>query len=260
MKEKIKQFFSVWLVILILNQLFIFRGCFALYCLISALPHTGVLAFLWVKYIGGSADDTVKESESDLHSVESKQTKDAVKKSVDKLERERNEKYTKKPPKTDYLKEMGDNYERFIGAEFEKKGDLVIYNGFIKGYEDQGVDLVSISENSKTINLIQCKNWTKMRMSLSHMENVYSKLNNYNFDCLSFPSYQVDDYRIKHSKNDNTYAMLLKAKTELPEFTIRKTLFIASEKVVDLEVGPYLTMMTPTIFRYKDMKIVMKAN
>lgn len=260
MKEKIKQFFSVWLVILLLNQLFIFRGCFALYCIVSALPHTGVLAFLWVKYIGGSADGSAKENKHDLHADESKQTKDAVKKSVDNLERERNKRYTKKPPKTDHLKEKGDEYERFIGAEFEKKGDLVIYNGFIKGYEDKGVDLVSISEDSKTINLIQCKNWTKMRMSLSHLEDVYSKLNNYNFDCLSFPSYQVDEHRKRPSKNDNTYAILLKAKTELSELTIRKTLFIASEKVVDLEVGPYLTMMTPTIFRYKDMKIVMKAN
>jgi len=37
-------FLVTWVVILILNQLFIFGGCFAPYCLIAALPHTGVIA------------------------------------------------------------------------------------------------------------------------------------------------------------------------------------------------------------------------
>jgi hypothetical protein len=40
-----KFFFIAWLIILILNQVFIFGACFALYCLLAALPHTGVIAF-----------------------------------------------------------------------------------------------------------------------------------------------------------------------------------------------------------------------
>ena len=260
MKGRIQEFFSAWLLVLVLNQIFIFHGCFALYCLLPALPHTGLLAFLWVKFTGKPSEPPISNEKVQPQSAELKkdreQKKAAAKQAVEKYQRENVEQES--TPKPDPLKEKGDRYERFIGAEFEKKGDLVIYNGFIKGYEDQGVDLISISNDSQTINLIQCKNWTKMRMSLAHMEDVYAKLDRYDFDCLSFPSYQVDAHLA--SKNNDTYAILLKAKNELPKLVIRKTLFIASEKVVDLEVGPYLTMMAPTIFRYKDMKIVMKES
>lgn len=39
-------FLVTWVVILIANQLFIFGACFAPYCLIAGLPHTGVIAAL----------------------------------------------------------------------------------------------------------------------------------------------------------------------------------------------------------------------
>ncbi len=35
-----------WVVIIIVNQLFIFGACFAPYCLIAALPHTFVISLL----------------------------------------------------------------------------------------------------------------------------------------------------------------------------------------------------------------------
>ena len=284
MKENIQAFFGVWLMLIILNQIFIYHGCFAPYCLLAALPHTGVLAFLWVKFLiapktpDKKVDASFEQIKRDNERNKLKQDaiKAAIKKATEKANQKakesnqpatknnqpnspKNPKPSKKPKNRDPLKEKGDRYERFIGSEFEKKGELVIYNGFIKGYEDQGVDLISIASDVKSINLIQCKNWTKMRMTLAHMEAVYEKLNQYDFDCLSLPSYQVDEYRTSTLKKGNTYSILSKAKNELPTLTIRKTLFIASEKVVDLEVGPYLTMMTPTIFKYKDMKIVMKG-
>ena len=63
--------------------------------------------------------------------------------------------------KENSLKEQGDAYERFIGKQFEEKGYLVIYNGFICGFDDGGVDLVAISADAKILYLIQCKNWQK---------------------------------------------------------------------------------------------------
>ncbi|MCX7067222.1 MAG: hypothetical protein NTW85_05970 [Methylococcales bacterium] len=33
---------------------------------------------------------------------------------------------------------------------------------------------------------------------------------------------------------------------------ISQTLYLALEKVVDVEIGRYLTMMSPTIFKYED--------
>ena len=47
-------FLVVWAVIVIANQLFIFHGCFAPYCLIAALPHTSVIAALITYFINES--------------------------------------------------------------------------------------------------------------------------------------------------------------------------------------------------------------
>lgn len=37
-------FLTCWFVILLINQIFIFHACFKAYCLIAALPHTGLIA------------------------------------------------------------------------------------------------------------------------------------------------------------------------------------------------------------------------
>lgn len=44
-KNNLETFFTIWGIILVLNQVFIFGGCFAPYCLLAALPHTGIIAF-----------------------------------------------------------------------------------------------------------------------------------------------------------------------------------------------------------------------
>ena len=49
-------FLVTWVVILIANQLFIFGACFAPYCLIAGLPHTGVIAAL-VTYFMNEANE-----------------------------------------------------------------------------------------------------------------------------------------------------------------------------------------------------------
>ena len=43
-KKNAKYFFTTWAIVIFLNQLFIFGACFAPYCIIAALPHTGVIA------------------------------------------------------------------------------------------------------------------------------------------------------------------------------------------------------------------------
>jgi len=44
--KNFQTFLVTWVIILIANQLFIFGACFAPYCLIAGLPHTGVIAAL----------------------------------------------------------------------------------------------------------------------------------------------------------------------------------------------------------------------
>lgn len=45
-KENLESFFITWGIILFLNQVVLFGGCFNPICLIAALPHTGFIAFL----------------------------------------------------------------------------------------------------------------------------------------------------------------------------------------------------------------------
>jgi len=44
--DKIKAFFITWVVVILLNQIFIFGACFAPYCIAAALPHTSAIAAL----------------------------------------------------------------------------------------------------------------------------------------------------------------------------------------------------------------------
>lgn len=279
--QGIKSFFITWLILLILNQILLFHGCFAIYCLIAGLLHTGIIAFILVRV--GRKKNTPAESELKVQipKVEPRAYKKPAppkiktKKSAeilfkpslfrDDLQEYKKQvplskaKHTKPEPEVkavDPLKQKGDQYERYIGQQFAAKGDLVIYNGFINGYADQGVDIISISSETKVINLVQCKNWTKMRMTLAYMNDIYSKLEQYDFDCFQLASYEIEEY----TQHPDIYLTLHHAKDNFTKYTVRKTLYIASEKVVDLEIGPYLTMMSDTIFKFKDMKIVMKKS
>jgi hypothetical protein len=72
-KEHLERFFITWGVILVLNQLFLFHGCFYPNCLIAALPHTGVIAFLFVAFTFEKVEDktkTKKNQEKELISHE----------------------------------------------------------------------------------------------------------------------------------------------------------------------------------------------
>lgn len=154
------------------------------------------------------------------------------------------------------LKKQGDEYEKVIGKKFEEKGDLVIYNGFIRGYEDGGVDVVAISPFSKTINLIQCKNWANKKMELDHIKEIDRKLKNHNFDFLNLSASRIKKY-LQHDKDENNILKILEEiKKERQSYTIRRTLYAASEKVIDLSIGKHLQMIKPNIFRYDDLKIV----
>lgn len=54
--------------------------------------------------------------------------------------------------------EIGRDYERFIGYEYEMDGWDVTFEGAIKGFEDMGRDLICKKDNE--ICIIQCKRWS----------------------------------------------------------------------------------------------------
>lgn len=238
-KANAKFFFITWGIVLLINQIFIFGGCLAPYCIVAALPHTGVVSAVIVY----------------LYFQEEKKEKTI------QQERSYESQYTSNNDKADPLKEMGDAYEKEIGKEFESKGDFVIYNGLISGVADGGVDLIVISPDSQSINLVQCKNWHKMKMEHHHISSVYDKLTNYSSNIKYSIGYIVVKYsyvalqkHLHYKKECDEIANILKASSNYTN--IRKTLYIATDKVVDLDVGQHLTMIKPSIFRYKDMKIV----
>ena len=46
MTNNIKNLIIIWIVIIFLNQVILFGACFKMYCLINAIPHTFVIAFV----------------------------------------------------------------------------------------------------------------------------------------------------------------------------------------------------------------------
>lgn len=59
----------------------------------------------------------------------------------------------------DWKKKKGDDYEFYIKKFYENEGYRVVPTGYIKGLEDEGVDLVAHNDIGKETILIQCKNW-----------------------------------------------------------------------------------------------------
>lgn len=163
--------------------------------------------------------------------------------------------------KDDFLKTKGDRYERYIGEKFEEQGDLVIYNGFISGYKDQGVDIITVSQEKKVINLVQCKNWTSKQMSLEDVEDIYLKLDNFNWNFIQFLEVKTISEHLKvEVKSSDIWDVLYDVKEHREAFKIRKTLYASSDKVIDLDIGQNLTMIKPNIFRYEDMKVVIHSD
>ena len=238
-KANAKFFFITWGIVLLVNQIFIFGGCLAPYCIVAALPHTGVISavIVYLNFQEEKKEKTIQQ------------------------ERSYESQYTSNNDKVDPLKEIGDAYEKEIGKEFESKGDFVIYNGLISGVADGGVDLIVISPDSQSINLVQCKNWHKMKMEHHHISSVYDKLTNYASNINYSIGYIVVKYsyvalqkHLHYKKELDEIANILKATKNYTN--IRKTLYISTDKVLDPDINQYIKMIKPNIFRYKDMKIV----
>lgn len=51
-----QSFLVTWVIVLIANQLFIFHACFAPYCILAGLPHTGFIAAL-ITYFMNEANE-----------------------------------------------------------------------------------------------------------------------------------------------------------------------------------------------------------
>ncbi|WP_415396255.1 hypothetical protein [Sulfurimonas sp. CS5] len=279
--EYLKIFFIIWFILLFLNQAFIY-GCFAPYCILAGVPHTGIIAFFITLYLTkttpitdtnkqiftNTEDDSVKnatqgvstkvEDELSPETIMAKAKREVARKKAEETKKANQDERTSKQyeQSSDSLKQWGDKYEKFIGKQFEKKDELVIYNSFIRGYEDDGVDIIAISTQTKTIHLIQCKNWTKKPLLLNDVQNIYKKLQNFNLARITQSSTAIKE----HLEIDKSIESIKDIqRVNKSDYSIRKTLYVGSDKIVDLNIGKHLKLITPTIFRYEDMKIVIKS-
>jgi len=57
--------------------------------------------------------------------------------------------------------EIGRDYERYIGYQYEKSGCNVYYQGIIEGLEDLGRDLIAVKGDN--VEIVQCKCWSQER-------------------------------------------------------------------------------------------------
>lgn len=153
----------------------------------------------------------------------------------------------------DILTQMGNHYEKLVGFDFEKKCDLVIYNGFIKGNQDGGVDVIAFNKN--IIYLIQCKNWHKMELHIDLIEKIYVKLSNYKLSALNMNQKDVQKHLQKRKSLKEIEQTLLKIKTQKNK-KMEKYLFLSNEKVITNHVKANLKKINNYLFLYKDMKIV----
>ena len=252
--QKIKVFSIIWLVVLLVNQIFIFGSCFSFHCILSAAPHTLTISAIIYYIFCHKLKNKETEKEPQI------QERHRTKKTTPKSRPEQSYTQGSRPKSINQAK--GDAYEKYIGKQFEEKDNIVIYNGFIKGYEDKGIDIIVLSKEHKTINLVQCKNWTRKPMTLSDVKNIYQKLDVHynNLDLYYLPTSEI----YKHTQHANLSFLefddtLHDLRTNIDTYKIRKTLYIASEKVIDLEIGKYLTMIQKNIYRYGEMKIVIEG-
>ena len=71
--------------------------------------------------------------------------------------------------------QIGIDYERFIGYQYEQLGYKVKYNGALLGLEDMGRDLIASKDN--TILVIQCKRWAKEKtIHEKHIFQLYGSM------------------------------------------------------------------------------------
>lgn len=247
----------------------LFGGCFAPYCLIAAIPHTLVIAVV-LSYFYFKESDTDNKKEIDKTSNITSQT-EPPKRRYTKTRRPLRKppssgfkdakssnisKESFQQPENDVLKQRGDGYELYIGRKFELKGELVIYNGLIRGYEDQGADVIVLSKSTQSVHLIQCKHWKRYEFTKDHLFKIFDKLNDFSPDYQHIPPEKINHYL----SNKRNQADILTAIQEGKSYSqIRKTLYLSSKQVIQNDVWPLLEGIKENIYRYKDMKVVVYA-
>ncbi|MEA5511820.1 restriction endonuclease [Crocosphaera sp. UHCC 0190] len=85
--------------------------------------------------------------------------------------------------------ELGRDYERYVGYQYENKGCKVHYQGILEGFDDLGRDLIVINPDKSTT-LVQCKYWS--RAKIIHEKHIFQLFG-------TFTAYKIDHPNINVS-------------------------------------------------------------
>ena len=78
--DNFQSFLIVWVVVILVNQIFIFGACFEPYCLIAALPHTSLIAILLSYFINSNISEPNNNTRNSANSKnESTDTENNIK-------------------------------------------------------------------------------------------------------------------------------------------------------------------------------------
>lgn len=102
--------------------------------------------------------------------------------SIEKYQRALDRYYLKRKSKW----EIGRDYERFIGFQYENQGWQVKYQGIVEGFADLGRDLIVTRGNE--VQVVQCKYWT--HRSTIHEKHIFQLYG-------TSIAYQIDNPNLK---------------------------------------------------------------
>jgi len=217
----------------------------------AGLPHTGVLAFLYILFVVKPKNEE-EDAQRRKEEAKSSPRVNPIPKTKEKERKKENI-----PPKVKPIpmpKKEDNSYLKYIGKMFEEQGKLVIYNRFIRASADAGVDIIVISMDKQSMELIQCKNWTQKQIELEDLANSYKKFNRFDLRHISHSPQSIIQYlQIKRPLEEIENIIGY----DKENFILRKTLYIRSDEVMDLDIEKNIERLKSNIFRYEDMKIVM---
>jgi len=234
MNKKYEGFLIIWVIVLALNQIFIFANCFYIECIIPSLPHTALITFLFLFFL--------REEEFIL-----KYNENIIQSRVIKIEYSK-KKEDNKENDNDTLLPLGiDPFEKYIGKKFENQGDVVIYNSYIDGYNPKkDIDLIRISTKEENINFVEWK-YVDEKTTFTDIKNIYTKISKYK--------------HISLKENNNSIKINIEnINQKIETYKIVKTLYISYKNIINVNILEELTMINPNLYKYKDMKIVILHN
>lgn len=104
--------------------------------------------------------------------------------------------------------ELGRDYERYVGYQYEKLGYSVYYQGIEKGLEDLGRDLICKKDNQ--VEIVQCKYWRESKtIHEKHINQLFGTTVEYVIKNMPKKNIHIDLFHPGNIKSDGITAAFI---------------------------------------------------